>query len=62
MIFFQGAVSKISFSFLKSVQEQSQHLMDEGKSVQNFKSNSKKIREWSRFLKGGKRFEFMTNF
>jgi len=35
-------------------------LMDEGKSVQNFKSNSKKIREWSRFLNGGKTSEFMT--
>jgi len=34
--------------------------MDEGKSVQNFKSNSKKIREWSRFLKGGKTSEFVT--
>jgi len=28
--------------------------MVEGKSVQNFKSNSKKVREWSGFLKGGK--------
>jgi len=32
--------------------------MDEGKSVQNFKSNFKKIREWSRL--GGKTSEFMT--
>ena len=60
VIFSQGAVSKISFSFLKSAREYSQHLMDEGKSVQNFKSNSKKIREWSRFVKGGKTSEFMT--
>ena len=45
MIFSQGAVSKISFSFLKSAREKSQHLMDEGNSLQNFKSNSKK-REW----------------
>ena len=44
MISAQGVVSKISFSFLKSAREKSQHLMDEGKSVHNFKSNSKKIR------------------
>ena len=60
MIFSQGAVSKISLSFLKSARELSQHLMDEGKSVQNFIFNSKKIREWSRFLKGGNTSEFMT--
>jgi len=42
MISFQGAISKISFSSLKSAREKFQHLMDEGKSVQNFKFNSKK--------------------
>jgi len=38
----QGAISKISFSFLKSAREKFQHLMDEEKSVQNFKFSSKK--------------------
>jgi len=36
--------------------------MDEGKSVQNFKSNSKTIREWSRFLKGCKTSEIITRW
>ena len=35
MISSQGAISKISFSFLKSAREKFQHLMDEGKSAQN---------------------------
>ena len=38
----QGAISKISFNFLESAREQSQHLMNEGKCVQNFKFTSKK--------------------
>jgi len=56
----QGAISKISFSFLRSARKKFQHLMDEGKSVQNFEFDSKKVREWSRFPKGGKTSEFMT--